>query len=120
MEVAQTREGIPLKKRLFPVSAIAIATLGVLSSPASASATADVGVQRDCNFVARQDVKIRFGPSTDSGVLGTLRKGQNWCVDGSTTGGTYTACGGTSDVWAFQREGLVRFYVASTCLKWNE
>jgi len=104
-----------MKKILFAFAAIAAAFVLSLSSSNAASAAteqaptapagvsaapADVGVQQTCRVRVTATVTVRSLPSTNGTALGLIPAG-TWvladCV--RITGGTYTACGLTSNYW---------------------
>jgi hypothetical protein len=78
----------------------------------------DVGANA-CWVVAKTAVKIRASASTGSTALGQLNSGERATSSCSaTSGGSYTACGGTSKWWVYVVKGSTKGYVAWLCVNW--
>jgi hypothetical protein len=107
-------------------TAIALFATALTGTVATAG-TAAAATKPDCssalvNVKPKATVNLRSAPKTSSTALGTWGKGQKGGVcfgDGKpTTGGSYTACGKTSNKWYFggpnstSKEG----WVPATCL----
>ncbi|GAA1467611.1 hypothetical protein GCM10009603_56530 [Nocardiopsis exhalans] len=67
-------------------------------------------------YRAVEALRHRSGPGTGYSQVGSSSKGRLVCVVGREIGGTYTACGQTSNVWARITPEPPRRYVAATCL----
>lgn len=98
---------------------LATCTASVFAPILAGSASADTG----CTWRPKsgQTVKVRTGPGTDYLAVGQL-SGNDFLFCNNTsplvvTGGTYTACGGTSNQWAKgEWTGGVR-YAARLCVQ---
>ncbi|MFD5158427.1 hypothetical protein ACFWMJ_10200 [Streptomyces hawaiiensis] len=109
-------------------AATAIALFATALTGAVATAgTAAAATKPDCssslvNVKPKQTVNLRSSPKTSSTALGTWGKGQKGgvCFDDRkpTTGGSYTACGKTSNKWYFggPNSSSVEGWVPATCL----
>ncbi|PPS78104.1 MULTISPECIES: hypothetical protein [Streptomyces] len=98
-----------------------------LTGTVATAGTAAAATQPDCssaltNVKPKATVNLRSQPKTSSTALGTWGKGQNGgiCFGGSkpVTGGSYTACGKSSNKWYFggPNSTSVEGWVPATCL----
>ena len=104
-------------------SAIALLATALTGTVATAG-TAVAATKPDCssaltNVKPKATVNLRSQPKTSSTALGTWGKG-GICFGGSkpVTGGSYTACGKTSNKWYFggPNSTSVEGWVPATCL----
>ncbi|GAA2292379.1 hypothetical protein GCM10010234_37010 [Streptomyces hawaiiensis] len=118
----------PMKFKSLGTTASAIALLATaLTGTVATAGTAAAATQPDCssaltNVKPKATVNLRSQPKTSSTALGTWGKGQKGgiCFGGSrpVTGGSYTACGKTSNKWYFggPNSTSVEGWVPATCL----
>ncbi|GLZ42860.1 hypothetical protein [Actinokineospora sp. NBRC 105648] len=103
-------------KTLTTIAGAALA-LGALA-PATATATAGPVDAPACTVVAKQTVLVRASASTGSTAKGQLNTGESSSAScTSTSGGSYTACGGSSTVW-IHVDARGGGYVAWRCVDW--
>ncbi|WP_156892994.1 hypothetical protein [Actinokineospora enzanensis] len=103
-------------RRLTVVAATTLA-LGALV-PATASASAAPAQSFACSVVAKQTVIVRASANAGSTAKGQLNTGESSSASCSaTSGGSYTACGGTS-TWWIHVSARGGGYVAQRCVNW--
>ncbi|GAA3031349.1 hypothetical protein [Actinokineospora globicatena] len=101
-------------KRLTVIAGAALA-LGAL---APATATATPAHAYACTVVAKQTVIVRASANTGSTAKGQLNTGDSSSASCSaTSGGSYTACGGSS-TWWIHVSARGGGYVAQRCVDW--
>ncbi|MGH3656651.1 MAG: hypothetical protein ACRDUA_08320 [Micromonosporaceae bacterium] len=105
---------------LFGMPALASAAEKAPQPVASTSSNGDVGTLAGCNVTPKGDlVNIRRYPRTSASRIGILyapRHADALCD--AVSGGTYTACGGTSSWWVPVNWNGARGYVAWRCVHW--
>ncbi|WP_405870041.1 MULTISPECIES: hypothetical protein [unclassified Streptomyces] len=94
-----------------------VALAGTASAATPDCSSAIVGVK------AKQSVKIRKSAKTSATALGVWGKGAKGglCNDGKAyTGGTYTACGKTSNKWLYggPNSSNVEGWIPKACINW--
>ncbi|MGH3714912.1 MAG: SH3 domain-containing protein [Micromonosporaceae bacterium] len=112
--------------RIFLMLGLAI---GLLAIPAAAQAKVaaptptgnEVGIQAGCHVHPKGDlVNIRRYPRTSAERIGILYSGnQADALCDAVSGGSYTACGGTSSWWVPVNWNGARGYVAWRCVYWH-
>ncbi|MGH3712766.1 MAG: SH3 domain-containing protein [Micromonosporaceae bacterium] len=102
---------------------LAAGLLTIAPAQAHAAPNDDVTVAATCYFRVDFDgVRVRTKPSTSSTAVGLVYRGtylrssggSTGCVE--TSGGSYTACRGSANVWASVIYNGYRRYVASMCV----
>ncbi|MFD8230706.1 hypothetical protein ACFV20_02210 [Streptomyces sp. NPDC059696] len=96
-----------------------------LTGTVAAAGTAAAAPPKDCskaivNVKAKETVNVRSAPKTSATALGIWGKGKKGgiCNDGkSFKGGSYTACGKTSNQWYYGGD-KVNGWVPKTCINW--
>lgn len=99
---------------------VRMAAMGTEDAPRPDQANGQDLEAAACSVVAKTAVKIRRSASTGSDALGQLNAGQSAAAScNATSGGSYTACGGTSKWWIYVTRGTTKGYVAWRCVNWH-
>ncbi|MEU7717560.1 hypothetical protein [Streptomyces tibetensis] len=118
----------PMKFKSLGAALTTAALIGTaLTATVATAGTAAAVTKPACNSALtnvkpKATVNLRSQPKTSSTALGTWGKGQagGICFDGSkpVAGGSYTACGKTSNKWYFggPNSTSVEGWVPATCL----
>ncbi|MEU2536627.1 SH3 domain-containing protein [Streptomyces iakyrus] len=116
---------MPVKAAVVAVTALGV--VGAIAGPVSAAPEATAGkaasaAAASCyiNNVSGTTLNLRGGAGTRYSVVGTLAKGARLPCgslgQGSATGQTYTACGGTANDWKTVRLNGRDAWVAAECV----
>ncbi|MFD4192179.1 MULTISPECIES: SH3 domain-containing protein [Amycolatopsis] len=100
-----------LKRSVAALAGLAIAAGSVLVTAPAANATPSCRVG-----VVKETVKIRSGAGTNYTALGQVSKGAEICTWGTTSGGSYSACGSSSSTWVIVHYSGRNAYIARTCV----
>jgi hypothetical protein len=115
---------------LAPIGALIVFVMMVLlpSSASAAPAPAPVGdsevspAAATCYVSPKSGVsavRVRLRANNTSTIIGTIQPGQRAVAScGATSGGSYTACGGTSTWWIQVTWNGRTGYVAQRCVNW--
>jgi len=105
----------------------ALTTAALIGTALSATAGTAYAANppQDCskaiiNIKAKETVNVRKSPKTSATALGIWGKGKKGgvCNDGKAyKGGSYTACGKTSNMWYYGGD-TVDGWVPKTCINW--
>ncbi|MDH6217525.1 hypothetical protein [Streptomyces pseudovenezuelae] len=120
-----------MKLKALGTAAAAVALVGttltggvaVAQTTARPAAVSAAALPTDCSKVLspikpKESVNIRTSPKTSATAIGVWPKGKGGaiCNDGkSYKGGSYTACGKTSDQWYYGGYGSKTGWVTKTC-----
>ncbi|KUN08299.1 hypothetical protein AQI95_07875 [Streptomyces yokosukanensis] len=107
---------------LTTAALIGTALTGVVATAGTAAAA---NPPQDCsrsivNVPAKETVNVRTSPKTTATAIGIWGKGKKGglCNDGKAyKGGSYKACGKTSNMWLYGGDKKTG-WVPATCIKW--
>lgn len=115
---------LPMRAMVVAVSALGV--MGAVASPVSAAPGTATKVASEAaascyiNNISGTTLNLRGGAGTRYSVVGTLAKGGRLPCgslgQGSATGQTYTACGGTANDWKTVRLNGRDAWVAAECV----
>ncbi|MEU0387553.1 hypothetical protein [Streptomyces chartreusis] len=102
------------------IALFATALTGTVATAGTAAAAPQDCSEAIVNVEAKETVNVRSAPKKTATALGIWGKGKRGgiCNDGKAyKGGSYTACGKTSNMWYYGGD-KVNGWVPKTCINW--